>query len=1024
MKLTSLLVLAMALMLVASAVGECSAQRDIPPERGGLTHSLGIPSAYRGRTGVEFGWYRPKGGSDPMGLFNLGFSKGLGNPTLSIASWRLEGYIGVAAEDLNGGGRALFEVPTLYIGGGVDYSATTGDFDFIATLDLPLRRSGLAGHGTTLGVRWLPGREQTVSLGLNVPIGNLHQGETRPPRDAVHLRELDVERLEADQVLGHADLEPGLGALKERALWVSRLTQPFAEYPGSDAREAMEAPLADLVAHVASTGPQFPSGHSLPEEIRVYHETLDELFMNAARGDAELGNQIGIQARKFLLEEMLIPYNYLFGQRKVNDGLSPMVAVAQTRFAGWVLSELELPRDDARRVFFVFQSLCDITDEVRRELKDRWEDTRFVWLPLELALTPDQHDTQQELNDLISLATRTPFTHDNRVWHIVNEEFQWEMARSVREARDYHVLWIHDYRGINGEGNPDVMAYEHTLNYLEALIDRVRDYDESGKIPKYFIFLDQHFFEVNKGRMFLRLLEDPLDYELSLPKDFKEWEDNIRATQERLRTAVAESSLLRISGTQFSRDWLKNQIKVHVNITNPADRSYYSWHVAGWIPMPDNHMRDHRKIAFYDISEEDPYRGMGMFTGMGIGEHYVGANWEDRALMIQGPAALGLKDAARHLLEIQGFDPHEMPYAFRQLPKAPDYELKIANEHEAKTPDWAEDRGQILQLHNETGFVDKPVSVGKAMLYSLMPSGSVIKSPDSLWQSYPYASLLAGSALRGCRVLIIAPTLASAPSNAKPTMERARGVLGRVLVFGDVMADELAAQGGLIKIGLYAPDQGVGDLAGRIAQSGSTRPSWADEVYPANPALDAMIARVPQILDDMGFEFEYLSEHGAEGGPKIHLKADFAASADAWDRLHAHPKLAEVVEAYVRYLAEQLSANTDDGREPDVRAMPQELKDHWFELIEDLVKSTPPEKRDELVYFFTAGSTNMDYRSIVLNGEVMVVLAGWQALYGFLDFLILPGLCDWVETTEEIDEQIPPGGWFTRWAAGLGKLML
>jgi hypothetical protein len=174
----------------------------------------------------------------------------------------------------------------------------------------------------------------------------------------------------------------------------------------------------------------------------------------------------------------------------------------------------------------------------------------------------------------------------------------------------------------------------------------------------------------------------------------------------------------------------------------------------------------------------------------------------------------------------------------------------------------------------------------------------------------------------------------------------------------------------------------------------------------------------------MGFEYEYLSEHGAEGGPKIHMKADFAASADAWNRLYAHPKLADVAEAYIRYLAQQLSASTDDERDPDVRAMPRELKRKWFELIEDLVKSTPPEELDELVYYFTAGSMNMDYRSIVLNGEVMVVLAGWQSLYGFLDFLILPGLCDWVETTDQIDAAIPPGGWFTRWASGLMKLAL
>ena len=135
-----------------------------------------------------------------------------------------------------------------------------------------------------------------------------------------------------------------------------------------------------------------------------------------------------------------------------------------------------------------------------------------------------------------------------------------------------------------------------------------------------------------------------------------------RRTSARPRTAcaqaVAESDLLRIGASQYGDKWLKNLIKVHVNITNPADTSFRSWHIAGIMPIPDNMMRDHRKIAFYDITEDDPYQGMAMFTGMGIGEHYVGAHWEDRAIMIQGPGALAVKDAARGLLVAQGFEPH------------------------------------------------------------------------------------------------------------------------------------------------------------------------------------------------------------------------------------------------------------------------------------------------------------------------------------------------------------------------------
>ena len=36
------------------------------------------------------------------------------------------------------------------------------------------------------------------------------------------------------------------------------------------------------------------------------------------------------------------------------------------------------------------------------------------------------------------------------------QQFQWEMVRSVRKAEDYHVLWIHDFRGYNAEGQPEL----------------------------------------------------------------------------------------------------------------------------------------------------------------------------------------------------------------------------------------------------------------------------------------------------------------------------------------------------------------------------------------------------------------------------------------------------------------------------------------------------------------------------------------------------------------------------------------
>jgi hypothetical protein len=1006
------------------AVRDVFGQRDLPPEKGGTTYSLGMPPVYKGRSGFEFQSYRPQTASDLAGFYTFGLSKDLGSPVVGLAALRLEGYLGFRSSDFDGGGRALFEIPSFYIGGGVDYNGSDEVWDFLLQLDLPLRRGGIFGRGTTLCFRWLPARDMTISAGINVPLWGRNIGATRPKSDNVRLDAYTPNRMETD-LLDETTLDV-LAELQERAAWVARLSQPFAEPKGADPAEAMAPFLAMLRAHIDSTDQDFPHGHTLPAEVRAYHETLDLAFSLAAGGKqvtAE-GQNISTRAREILLEEVLIPYNYLLGQRKKNDSLTGMIGIAQTEFASWVLASQRVVTDRARRIFFVFQTLCDMMEANRAELRERWEDSRFVWLPLQYALKPEQHDSQAELDDLISRSVKQPFTEENRIWYVINEQFQWEMVRSVRKAEDYHVLWIHDFRGHNGEGKPDAIAYAQTLNYLEAMIERVTAFDETGKLPQYFILLDQHYFEINKARLWLRLLNEPMDYDLKLPKGFEDWEERLKETQERLRTAVQNSILLRVATSQYGDKWLKNRLKVHINITNPADPSFFSWHIAGIIPIPDNMMRDHRKIVFYDVTEDDPFKGMAMFTGMGIGEHYVGANWEDRAIMIQGPGALAVKDAAHGLLLAQGYEPQEIPFPLRGKNKSPQYATMLAAENQARKPDWMNHRGSVLQLHNETGFHPKPINVSKAVLYSLMPPGSVIKVPDSLWQSYVYASLLAGSAQRGCKVMIIAPTKDSAPSGAAPTLARAHGLLGRLIVFSNAMDDILENSGGLLKIGLYAPQQGVGDIAGRFKQADETQVPWISRVYPSNPRANAELKNVGALLDSLGYSVQYLSQAEVEVKPKIHLKANFFASGPAWEKLLIRPELALILRGYIEYLARQATPVETEEQQPDVQEFPEALAAGWTGLFRGLLADLAPGEREELIFYLTVGSTNMDYRSMVMDGEVQVLLGGWQSMNGFMDFMLLPGLCEWLETTEELDALLPPPSGFTRSMAGLMKLTL
>jgi hypothetical protein len=601
----------------------------------------------------------------------------------------------------------------------------------------------------------------------------------------------------------------------------------------------------------------------------------------------------------------------------------------------------------------------------------------------------------------------------------MDEQFPFEMTRSVRLAEDYHVLWVHDIRGVNAAGEPDSVSYELVRSYLLAFTERVRAYDATGKLPMYIILLDQHFFETNKSRLWTRLLEDPLRHKLRLPEKFAAWQREIEHLQGDLREAIEQSLMFQVEKDQYGEKWLRNRIRVQVNITNPADFSFYSTNVVGKFPIADNHMRDHRKIVFYDVTEDDPYRGVAMFTGMGIGEHYTGAGWEDRALMLQGPEALATKNAARFLFRTQGFKDHEIPYPLRSRAKPKSYDAAVAAETKGRSDYSA--RSCVLELHNETGFTPKPLNVAKCVLYSLMPSGSVITVPDPLWQSYLYASLIAGSSLRGCRSMVISPSLRAAPSPGALQMARSHGLMKRLVVFSNAMDDYMEREGGILKVGLYAPKQGS-EIAGHFEHG---RQPWMRRVYHGNADVmpvafdaglhaDAGADTPPSTTGDVSLET-----------PKLHLKANLFASRQVWDGLMADPGWDEVLKLYIRYVAGG-QRRGHDGKSParDILEVPEELADRVSDVVDGYYNSLSPDEQRGMISFFTCGSANMDYRSQVMNGEVMVTIGGASALVGAMDFMLLAGRCEWPATPEAVDELVSPPGWWVRTLSSWIKLGL
>jgi len=999
-----------------------SAQTSLPPERGGRTVSLGMPPVYEGIGGLMGGWYRPGDSSDFAFTGSLAVRRYLGSPIVGIAAVGLEGYAGVRPGILDGGGRFLFSIPVFHVSVGADYNVPDTDLDLLLRLELPMQRGGFVGHGSQLRIDYLPTRANSLSFGLTLPLWGRPMGSTRPRLNGVHLGTFPIQRVPAPADVD-LRLAEALDSVRAHAQWVARFVTPFVDRGGAEPAKAFAAATGELTARLAA--------RSVADEIRDYHAALNRAFALAAadpatggRPDLEQGRAISVAARDILLEYVLLPYNRLLGQRKVNDHLTQFRAPAQAHFARWMLNQSGLPDARFAGPLYVFQTLVDIMEDVRAFQLKRWDDSRFVWLPLQLALTADQHDTQAELDAIIERAVDARFAGGNDFLYVMNESFQLEMSRSVRAAEDYHVLWIHDYRGRNDAGDPDKMAFAHTVeSYLAALTERARAYDATGKLPVYMLFLDQHYFEINKSRLFLRVLEHPLTYRLHLPTGFEEWETRMAAAQDSLRAAVAGSRLLQAERSQYGDAWLANRIKVQVNITNPSDFSFQSFQVAGILPVPDNIMRDHRKIAFYDLTDDDPYRGLAMFTGMGIGEHYVGPDWEDRAVMIQGPAALPVRDAARQVLLQQGMTADEIPLPLRARPKADDYAARVEAFTQARVREFGSRIGRIVQLHNQTGYAPKPIDVAKAVLYSLMPAGSVLRIPDSLWHSYLYGSLLTGSALRGCTVMIFAPTLASAPSAAPPTMARAHDLFSALVYMRTTLAEPIATAGGRLLVGLYHPRVGVGDVRGRLKQALETaRSSELRDIEPPNPAVLTVLDSLDRILEEVGYqEPDYLSEGDTLQRPKLHLKANLLLSRAAADLVFGRPEWGPMVSEYVRYIARQ--AGPIEGR-PDARTAAAGFSNAVKALMAAVIRDADSASAAGAMAYLTVGSVNMDYRSMVMDGEVMTTMTGWHTLAGLIDFSLLQGLTTWIHSQEELDALLPPPSGMNRAIANLLKLAL
>ncbi|HKW47723.1 MAG TPA: hypothetical protein VJN70_09760, partial [Gemmatimonadaceae bacterium] len=575
------------------------------------------------------------------------------NPISGVLGASAEAALQRSGDATLGSLRIQARTPALGIGAGLDWQDAHGVAP-ILSFQTAVRRGGLVGSGTMLRLDWLPGSRRTFAVGVNVPLFQPFAGRTRPRQTSASLPARTAETIGQARVPLSDSTERALATVAQAASLIRVYTNLYS-------RDDEQV----LTTSKAGEG-------TFDAVMRRYDAALRRSFALAV-GDTDNthGNQIAERARRGAVEKVILPYNALFGQLKDGCRVDGLVANARTDFARWIRDSVSLSPAQQSRVNTVYGRWLDVLRGQCREILHQWQDSRLVWLPLQLALASDDYDSQEQVDSLLAGAVGHAFTDHNALRYLRTADLPLEIARSIIAARSYHVLWTHDFTGRRDTGALDEIAYTMVADaYLPALTAAVSRYDSTGTLPRYIIFLDAFYYHGRDGALWMSILENPLAATVRLKSSEATQAAHLRTRLADLRAAVTRSRRLqREAATQGGEKWLRKVVRVAVNVTLPSDFSFRSRHIIPTLPFTaDNVMRDHRKLVFYDVTEAAPYVGALLIAGIGIGEHYSSTTWEDRGYEVRGPAALEARAAARQVLESNGARLDQPPSPLRATP--------------------------------------------------------------------------------------------------------------------------------------------------------------------------------------------------------------------------------------------------------------------------------------------------------------------------------------------------------------------
>ncbi|HSH76675.1 MAG TPA: hypothetical protein VLA09_13390, partial [Longimicrobiales bacterium] len=303
-----------------------SAQEVHPPNRGGMTVSMGVPPTWHWNAGFQGRTHRRPGEAQVAYYGSLGLYRDLLNPMTASLGVMAEGYFGQRGAfegfigGLDGGGRIGLFSPVLRLAFGADYNVPDREADFFVSFIHPLRRGGFFVGGGSAWIDYLPGRSHSAGIGVRLPFGQKFLGRTRARRDRVRLADRGLPPLVHDPV---PEVAEAIANARESARWINRTTVPFTDHWTGDRDESMArfvAALGEVKDHLSgsSTGETPRRPRTPVMDVEAYHGELERAFSIAVSGrplqagrSTPLGVAVADQAREILLEQVLLPYDRL-----------------------------------------------------------------------------------------------------------------------------------------------------------------------------------------------------------------------------------------------------------------------------------------------------------------------------------------------------------------------------------------------------------------------------------------------------------------------------------------------------------------------------------------------------------------------------------------------------------------------------------------------------------------------------------------------------------------------------------------